>query len=293
MFGAGTLDLHHHLLDLAEAMRPLPATVSKLASVIADEQSQIEQVAQIIREDPSLIAALLRESNSAASAPATEIVTVEAAVMRLGLARVLAIATASSLGSETQKPLAAYDLAAGDLWDHSIISSYVAETIYRVSPETIGAEVVTAALLHDIGQIVLDQVLDHDQFVLARAANVRVTTAERDLVEVDHAELGALLLELWDIPRSITNAIRFHHDPEASLGELAAHVVYVANVVGHELGHDTEDGDDHERIDEPDAAVEAQAAQLAASLDLLGVEHDEVLERSRKALLRAGLREDG
>ena len=292
MFGAGTLDLHHHLLDLAEAMRPLPATVSKLAAVIADETSQIEDVSSIIREDPSLIAALLRESNSAASAPANEIVTVEAAVMRLGLARVLAIATASSLGSETQKPLAAYDLAAGDLWSHSIVCSYVAETIYRLSPAQVGAEVVTAALLHDIGQIVLDNVLDHDQFVLARAANVRVTTAERELVEVDHAELGALLLELWDIPRSITNAVRFHHDPEASLGELPAHVVFVANVVGHELDLDDEDSPDHDDLDEPDEATAVAEAQLETSLELLDVDHDELLERSRKALVRAGLRED-
>jgi HD-like signal output (HDOD) protein len=288
MYGAGTLDLHHHLLDLAEAMRPLPATVSRLAAVIADESSQIEDVSSIIREDPSLIAALLRESNSAASAPASEIVTVEAAVMRLGLARVLAIATSSSLGSETQKPLPAYDLGAGDLWTHSVTCSYAAEAVYRMSSRAVGPEVVTAALLHDIGQIVLDNVLDRDQFVMAKAVNVLVTTAERELVEVDHAELGALLLELWEIPRTITNAVRFHHDPEAAIGELPAHAVYVANLVAHEIAVDDDEIDD----DFVEELHEEEQAQLERSLDLLDVDHEDLVERAIRLLVRAGLRED-
>lgn len=278
MFGAGTLDLHHHLLDLAEAMRPLPATVSRLASVIADETSQIDEVSSILREDPSLIAALLRESNSAASAPASEIVTVEAAIMRLGLARVLAIATSSALGAETQQPLAAYDLAPGELWGHSITCSYVAEAICRMSSKAVGAEVVTAALLHDIGQIVLNNVLDHEQFTLARENNLLVTTAERELVEVDHAELGAMLLELWEIPRSITDAVRFHHNPDASLGDLLAHVVCVANHLAHEV---TDQGFDETVLSE------AAEVQLLASLEVLSLDREDVVERATKLLLKA------
>jgi putative nucleotidyltransferase with HDIG domain len=280
MSNTSNLDFHHHLLDLAEAMRPLPTTVVRLASVIADENSHITEVTSILREDPSLVAALLRESNSAASAPGTGIVTVEAAIMRLGLARVLAIATSTALSiSETQQPLYAYGLPAGRLWDHSIKASYVAEAIYRKMPRMVGAEVVTAALLHDIGQIVLDKVLDPRHFQLARTNNLLVTTAERELVEVDHAELGALLLELWDIPRSITDAVRYHHEPQLGVGHMA-HVTFVANLIAHDFDDVVTD-----RTAELDALLEASLVEL-------GLDLDEVLNLSTRILERAGLIEE-
>jgi putative nucleotidyltransferase with HDIG domain len=208
-------------------------------------------------------------------------VTVEAAIMRLGLARVLAIATNAAMGkSETQKALSAYGLAAGGLWDHSIKTSYVAEAVYRKMPRSIGAEVVTAALLHDIGQIVLDKVLDPRHFQLARTSNLLVTTAERELVEVDHAELGALLLELWEIPRSITDAVRYHHDPAMS-GNAMAHVVFVSNLIAHDF-----DLDRPQRTEEEDGLLDQ-------SLQELGLDQDEIQSLARRMLERAGIIEDG
>jgi HD-like signal output (HDOD) protein len=280
MFHASNLDLHHHLLRLAEAVKPLPTTVCRLAALIADEHSQIADVVTILRDDPSLVAALLRQSNSAASAPASEIVTVEAAIVRLGLARVLAIATHAAIGSQPQQALAAYSLPPGKLWEHSILASYVAEAIYRRSAKKVGPEVVTAALLHDIGQIVLDKVLDPAQFQLARDHHVLVTTAERELVEVDHAELGAMLLELWEIPASIASAVRYHHDPSSEV-DFPAHVVRAANLLGHAIAGEPA---------EPGTPVEVQ---LRSSLQLLEVERDDIIERSTDLMRRAGLLSDG
>ena len=253
-------------------------------ALIADEHSQIADVVGILREDPSLVAALLRQSNSAASAPATEIVTVEAAIVRLGLARVLAIATHTAIGTQPQEALAAYDLGPGRLWDHSIRVSYAAEAIFRRSPRKIGPEVVTAALLHDIGQIVLDKVLDPAHFHLARNSHVLVTTAERELVEVDHAELGAMLLELWEIPATIADAVRYHHEPMSDV-DFPAHVVQAANLLIHGLDDDPDTISQAER--------EADDEQLRRSLALLEVDRRDIVDRSLELLRRAGLLSDG
>lgn len=284
MYHTSNLDFHHHLLSLAEAMKPLPTTVCRLAALIADEHSQIADVVGILREDPSLVAALLRQSNSAASAPASEIVTVEAAIVRLGLARVLAIATHTAIGAQPQEALAAYDLAPGRLWDHSVRVSYVAEAIFRRTPRKVGPEVVTAALLHDIGQIVLDKVLDPAHFQMARNAHVLVTTAERELVEVDHAELGAMLLELWEIPATIADAVRFHHDPSSD-DDMPAHVLQASNLIIHALDDDPDKITRFER--------EADEEHLRHSLALLEVDRRDIVDRSLELLRRAGLLSDG
>jgi len=283
MIDASSLEFHHQLLDLAEAMKPLSSTVVKLAAAVADPDSTMRDVEAILREDPSLVAALLREANSAASAAASEISTVEGAVIRLGLARVLAIGAASSIGeSEARNALPAYSLAEGGLWKHSMVTSYVAEAMYRSTPKTIGAEAVAAALLHDVGKLVLDKVLDPRYFRRGRKYNRVITKAERELADVDHAELSALLLEMWGIPTVIVDAVRYHHEPELATTPMA-HVISVANTLAH--GFETEIGFTYASYD----LLEGREGSVKASLDMLNLKLDVVEQRARTLLEANGI----
>jgi putative nucleotidyltransferase with HDIG domain len=269
------LTLHNELLDMAESVPPLPSTVTRLAVAVADEDSELEDITSIVRDDPLVVAALLREANSAASAPASEIVTVEAAIMRLGMARVLAVATDTGVTKQTREELAAYQLGAGELWDHSTRASYVAEAVYKLDRSLTGPEVVTAALLHDVGQILLDKILDPVCFNEARSSHDQITMAERELVEIDHAELGAVLLELWGIPLSISDAVRNHHQPE--FGESAMpYVVSIADLSVHEI------------YETRPLQAEQNRERLDRCLAEVGLERDAVLTGARKLLLDYG-----
>jgi HD-like signal output (HDOD) protein len=73
------LNLHHRVAEAAAAMRPLPTSVTRLAAVVGDDDPSIAAVAEVLRQDPALVAAVLREANSAASAARDEIATIEAA----------------------------------------------------------------------------------------------------------------------------------------------------------------------------------------------------------------------
>lgn len=269
------LALHNDLLDLAESVTPMPATVTRLAAAVASEQCEIEDVTTILREDPMVVAALLRESNSAVSAPVTEIVTVEAAIVRLGMGRVLAVATDCGVTGQTRDELASYELSAGALWEHSVRASYVAETIYQASPSLTGPEVVSAALLHDIGQMLLDKVLDPAHFLEARKYHKKITHAERELADVDHAELGALLLELWEVPSSIVEAVRYHHQPDVP-GTAMAHIVCMSNLLVHEI------------FCTPSSQPVPDAEQIVQCLAALELDRAEIVERSRTVLTNIG-----
>lgn len=273
-----SLALHHHLLDLADQIRPLPATIGHLATAIGNEDVRLEEVVAVLRDDPSLVAGLLRESNSAASSPAVAISTVESAVTRLGYARVLALATTLAMGGEKHEALPGYGLEAEDLWDHSVGTSYVAEAIVRCATISVAPEVVTAALLHDIGQIVLSKVLDPRHLAQARHEHVLITTAERELVEVDHAELGALLLDLWAVPATIVEAVRYHHEPTLAEGPMA-HVVCAADHLAHVL------------LDSPVPEVAGGTADqlVATSLAVVGAPRASVVELAVPLLQGAGL----
>lgn len=223
------LEIHERLLDLSEAIRPLPATVIELAGAVADEGVDISTVGQIVSKDPGLVAPLLREANSAFSGASSEVTTVDGAIVRLGIARVLAIAMSSSLDGVVPASLPGYDLAGDALWAHAQLAALAAESIRRLSPMEIGPEIVTAALLHDIGKVILGQVLVYSQLDQARIHTGEITSAERELISLDHAEVGALLLDIWKLPRSISDPVRHHHAPFDGEG-LGAHALHTADV---------------------------------------------------------------
>ncbi len=304
------LDLHDELIGIAEALDPMPATVAELATAVADPECGVPEVAEILRQDPVLTAVVLREANSAASAPVDAITAIDMAVGRLGIARVLAAAVGGSMGPWVVAPLTAYDQASG-LWDHAIASSYVAEAIQRLAKDKVGPEVVTCALLHHLGQVVLDRLLDPERFSLVAEGTESVVAAERELLGVDHAELGALLLELWGMPPAVIEPVRHHHDPFSTESH-AARAVYVASHVASELLGAGEDPDDDGDVFDGDAAArqsslrlwsdagsdsaeeatgdgDADEDPLRSALQELGIELDELREKATSLLEKAGL----
>lgn len=264
------LEIHDRLLDLSEAIRPLSGTVIELAEAVSDANVEISQVGRIVSQDPGLVAPLLREANSAIFGASSEVTTVDGAIVRLGIARVLAVATASALDGVTPSDLPGYNLAGDTLWAHAKLASQAAECIRRLSTVEIGPEVVTAALLHDIGKVILGQVLVHRELHQARVYYEDITTAERELISLDHAEVGALLLEMWNLPLSIVEAVRYHHEPTDSEGP-AAHAIHVADAVAW-------------------AVVEPEEhfanSQLDASLEQLGLTFDQILVAVNRQLER-------
>jgi len=294
MTDVSSLDFQHQLLDLAESLKPLPSTVVQLIAIASDGNSSIDDVEELLREDLALAAAILSEANSAMSGSAAEITTVRGAVMRLGLSRVTTIAAGSAMSdSEAVRPLDSYGLRRGELLRHSQITSYVAEVIHGLAPQVVSSEAVAAALFHDLGQLVLNKVLDPVHFGQARQACELVTEAERELVDVDHAEIGAFLLGMWGIPHKICEAVRFHHEPSKSPGKLA-HSVNVANQVASYLDHGPRVDASSPHQDQQQVLADAALGELETrtqeSVASLGVNLDDVIERSTTVLNRHGFR---
>ena len=268
------VNVRHHLVEIAEALPPIPTSVVQLATAVSNEDTSIDDIASIVGRDPALTTMLLSEANSAASAPANEIVTVRAAITRLGLARVLAVSCAGTIGAQAHGPLPAYQLPAGALWDHAITASYIADVIYRNMKGEIGPDVVTSALLHDIGQIILDKVLDPALFATV-ASRSSIEAAERELLAISHAETGALLLEIWGIPATISETVRNHHQPHYTHDDPAT-VVCLASNVAHEI---------HPHPTDYEPPRDASSHELAGAL---GVDYSTIVENSVTLLQAAG-----
>jgi HD-like signal output (HDOD) protein len=225
---------------MASALRlePLPASVARLAALVADDNSEMRDIVEVISFDQALTGNLLRRANSASSASRNAIKTVHEAVVRLGAGTVLSLAMTSSVGPRMRVAIPEFGLAERDLWTHSVRATLAADVIKRAAKVPIASEVATAALLHDIGKLVLCRFLGPGILGLIAAAKevdgLSQLDAERLLLEVNHGELGGLVAQHWRLPESIVHGIHYHHQPD-QCGEPIAYAVHLANRISHEL----------------------------------------------------------
>jgi HD-like signal output (HDOD) protein len=130
------------------------------------------------------------------------------------------------------------------------------------------AEAFAAALLHDIGKLILDRFLTADDAVKIREAcetgNRSRRDAERSVLRIDHSELGGLVAERWNLPARIVAGVRYHHAPGES-NDTTAYVVYVANLIAKAVARE----EAHDVFDPSDPAGEAALARLSLRPEML------------------------
>ena len=221
------------LIKKADELQPLPASVVKLVTMLSGGETNVEQITDQIRFDPALTVRLLRMANSAFSGASVPITTVQEAVGRLGTSRVLSLAVASHARPLMRVQVRAYGYNEGDLWRHSVISMLAAELAPRVCRVAVPPASSTAALLHDVGKLVMAAFLDPEILeLLGRAQNeggLGPMEAETQVLQVHHGELGGLIARHWNLPESIIKGITYHHNPEQGM-DLVCDVVHLANM---------------------------------------------------------------
>ncbi|MGD2097764.1 MAG: HDOD domain-containing protein [Desulfobacterales bacterium] len=217
----------------------MPGTAVKLLGLIDDPSMRVSQIEEILRHDSGLTANVLRLANSAYFGIPSKIGSIRQAVILLGLKRLIQMVIAACVSAIMDKPVPGYDLPPGELWRHSIAVSVAAEALVKELKIEASEEIFTAALLHDVGKLVLGEFVK-DEFNKIEAAvseGVSFEMAETMVLGINHADVGAKILARWSLPPEIINAVQWHHDPEAlEHTSVMLDIVHVTNVMSMLIG---------------------------------------------------------
>jgi putative nucleotidyltransferase with HDIG domain len=257
------------IIAQAKELPTVSETARKLVALLNQPDTHRDELIRTLRCDNVLTAKLLRVCNSAHTGLQHPVASIDQAVLLLGDNTIFRMVCAIGFGGSMGGPLPGYAVEANGLWSHSLSTGMGAECLcefesYGNFPASMA---FTAGLLHDIGKLVLNQLLTPKARTEIRAKiadeGFTRTEAERAVLGADHAEVGACLLQKWSVPEIIVEAVANHHAPVAKPEIQLSAVVYLANCAAYLSGAAPSDA----------YAVHAcQAAALALGMELKKVE---------------------
>jgi HD-like signal output (HDOD) protein len=205
------------LIQLVPKLPVFPGYVLEVIRQLRREDVSVERILKLASQDQVLATGLIACANSAANSPTREITNLVHAVTYIGTDRAAMIVTALAL-----KPFI-FTAGSGDLWAHSLRSAAAAEALSEHCnlPK---ADAFLLGLVHDIGRLLLTLIPPQASAARRRLVNNGCETAIAELVVcgTDHAGAGALVLDHWRFPAAYVEAVRFHHEPQATDSKLAA-----------------------------------------------------------------------
>jgi len=220
--------------EALEAFPVFAESRSRVLRVVSEGDSPIGEVVEAIESDVALVTTVLRIANSAASPRRGKVVSIRDAVELLGCEHVERLARqAQTFDFFERSP--GWDVMPERFRLHAVATQAAADKIARELGFEERDELLTAALLHDVGKLVLVQSYPgypHEIHGTARSPRERVHK-ERLELGVDHAVVGGVLARRWSLPDSLASAIERHHSDDASG---CAAIVRLADMLAH-YGH--------------------------------------------------------
>lgn len=224
-------------LQEASGLTPISQTATKALELLRDPNTNATDLAKILSTDQVLSAQVLRWSNAAYYGMKKQIVTVQQAIVVLGMDVIRQTIMVSSVSDHLNQSLPGYGLQRGELWHHALGTAIGAQLISKQHHLQLDDEAYFGGLLCDHGKLIFEKHLREIPLNVPDWEQKSFLDVERDCFGMDHAKLGAELAHHWQLPENLETAIAFHHEPHcASEHQMLAATIHVADMTMKILG---------------------------------------------------------
>jgi HD-like signal output (HDOD) protein len=221
-----------------------PEVYHQLVGVLNSGDASLDQVGELILQDPALCAKLLHLANAATTGLRFRVNHPMYALAYLGLETTKALVLlAQTCSCFEQLPATTFNLKT--FQEHSLAVGRYAQQITKLEPgrAALADQAFSAGLLHDLGKLLLAANLPpvfKAALKMAREQGRPPWEMEAKLIGANHAEVGAYVLGTWNLSVSIIEAVAWHHAPLRAPGTSpsfsALTAVHVANELEHQAG---------------------------------------------------------
>ncbi len=236
------------IIDELPELGTFQESIDQALRAIEAPDTEIDQVADLIKADQTIAIKVMRVASSSVYAREEPTLTLKDAIIRIGLENLREIITEIRIMDTDPGMVKSSDEHSIDLirfWEHAIAvalcSARISEHVSGIQAET----AYTAALLHDIGRLIMQQGIGaryNEAIKYSRSLGVGLEHAEKRLFLSDHTVIAKSVLGGWNIPKEIMSAIAHHHLPVAQIEKTCPKesefvtIVGLADRIVHALG---------------------------------------------------------
>jgi HD-like signal output (HDOD) protein len=215
-----------------------PAVVLRVLDIVSQDEPDLHSLVQEINSDATLSAQVLRLANSPLFGFSAQISTVQHAVVALGTGQIQSLVM--SVATANYSRAAFRSEALRKCWRHTLASAVLSREVARAAGMA-AEKAYSLGLLHDIGRLGLLVAWPDDYSRILEEANrdgVSLLELERQLFNMDHCEVGQLLVEQWKLPADFRIVAGHHHDPPTESEKLdPLRVAYLGCQMADSLGY--------------------------------------------------------
>lgn len=243
------MNLAEQIISSIEKLPPFPEVVKRLMELVDDPTADAEDIFAVVQYDQALTANCLKLCNCSYFGLRQKVHSLRQAVVLLGTKNLLKIVLAGAGVNIYTKAQEGYGLQRGELWQHSVTCAILSQIVLKKMGRSEDPLLFTSSLLHDVGKVALSDYVGKEFDIislLVQEQKMSFVEAEKEVLGIDHAELGGIISEKWQFPPLLVKAIRYHHPkddtedgrededlvPWVRLSNL------IANMLGVGTGHD-------------------------------------------------------
>jgi putative nucleotidyltransferase with HDIG domain len=231
-------------LEQLDSLPVLAESRQRMLEVLREPNPSSGKLVEAVEGDIALAAGVLRVANAGARQSKGRIGTLPEAVGMIGAEGVQLVMSRLPV-ADFFDGMSGWTVAPAEFRTHALAVRRSALAVAHVLSYADAEELAVAALLHDIGKLVLAGAHDgyarkYDSRHLSPDERVR---AERRDLGLDHASIGALALRRWSLPEPIARAVEDHHAADAGgmagmlrLADMLAHFSHGTPTAPRSLG---------------------------------------------------------
>lgn len=249
----------------------LPEAVTAILNSSESTEGCQKTLERNIERDPAISAKILRVANSAVYG-VNGIGSIGRAIAVLGVGTVRSLVLSVAYQNMVGGAVAARNFDHVAFWQHSLAAGTAARIIARIKMPLKAEEIYSAAMMHDIGMLVLDKFSPQllETVISTSIEEERpMHEVERDLLKFTHADLGGMLAARWGLTPIMKAGIERHHGTTSTPTQVDA-IIYAANLLAHLGGYPNQGfADKRELPDEVAESLGMPAGQFEVILTVM------------------------
>lgn len=226
------------ILDNIHNLPTMPTILKEVLRMLGNPNISTNELSKQIVKDQSLVLKILSIANSPFYGLQRKVTSIDFAVMVLGFSELQNIVW-SLMMFELFKNKTDQYLDQNEFFAHSFLTGVLSKKIAEDLGYIDSGQAFVAGFVHDIGVSIMHRYL-HSSFVdiyeLSKTSELTISDLETEIIGMNHQDVGRKLLDKWNIPETICEAVHHHHTPSLSKsGSYLSSIIHLSDYLINEM----------------------------------------------------------